>query len=169
MLNMEAGPKRTNIDFLIPARGLIGFRSEFIRMTKGEGIMYYTFAQYDEYAGDIPRQRTGSLIAHKEGEAVPYALHQFEDRGVFFITPKTKVYRGMIVGEHNRPQDIPVNVCKTKKMTNMRSATADVMVTLQAPKIMGLEDALEYIQDDELVEITPKSVRMRKADLVKLR
>ena len=169
MLNMEAGPKRTNIDFLIPARGLIGFRSEFVRMTKGEGIMYHTFAQYDEYAGDIARQRTGSLIAHEEGEAVAYALHQFEDRGVFFITPKTKVYRGMIVGEHNRPQDIAVNVCKTKKMTNMRSATADVMVTLQAPKIMGLEDALEYIQDDELVEITPQSVRIRKADLVKLR
>ena len=114
-------------------------------------------------------KRTGSLIAHEEGETVAYALHQFEDRGVFFITPKTKVYRGMIVGEHNRPQDIAVNVCKTKKMTNMRSATADVMVTLQAPKIMGLEDALEYIQDDELVEITPQSVRIRKADLVKLR
>ncbi len=169
MLNMEAGPKRTNIDFIIPARGLIGFRSEFIRMTKGEGIMYHTFAHYDDYAGDIPRQRTGSLIAHEDGEAVAYALHQFEDRGVFFITPKTKVYRGMIVGECNRPQDIPVNVCKTKKMTNMRSATADVMVTLQAPKIMGLEDALEYIQDDELVEITPQSIRIRKADLVKLR
>ncbi|MBE7708027.1 MAG: translational GTPase TypA [Cyanobacteria bacterium SIG27] len=169
MLNMEAGPKRTNIDFLIPARGLIGFRSEFVRMTKGEGIMYHTFAHYDEYAGDIARQRTGSLIAHEDGEAVPYALHQFEDRGVFFIVPKTKVYRGMIVGEHNRPQDIAVNVCKTKKMTNMRSATADVMVTLQAPKIMSLEDALEYIQDDELVEITPQNVRIRKADLVKLR
>ena len=169
MLNMEAGLKRTNIDFLIPARGLIGFRSEFVRMTKGEGIMYHTFAHYDDYAGDIPRQRTGSLVAHEEGEAVAYALHQFEDRGVFFITPKTKVYRGMIVGECNRPQDIAVNVCKTKKMTNMRSATADVMVTLQAPKIMGLEDALEYIQDDELVEITPQSVRIRKADLVKLR
>ncbi len=169
MLNMETGVKRTNIDFLIPARGLIGFRSEFVRMTKGEGIIYHTFAHYDEYAGDIARQRTGSLIAHEDGEAVSYALHQFEDRGVFFITPKTKVYRGMIVGEHNRPQDIAVNVCKTKKMTNMRSATADVMVTLQAPKTMGLEDALEYIQDDELVEITPENVRIRKADLVKLR
>ncbi len=169
MQNMEAGPKRTNIDFIIPARGLIGFRSEFVRMTKGEGIMYHTFDRYDEFAGDIPRQRTGSLIAHEEGEAVAYALHQFEDRGVFFITPKTKVYRGMIVGECNRPQDIAVNVCKTKKMTNMRSATADVMVTLQAPKIMNLEDALEYIQDDELVEITPENVRIRKADLVKLR
>jgi len=169
MLNMETGPKRTNIDFVIPARGLIGFRSEFVRMTKGEGIMYHTFAHYDEFCGDIPRQRTGSLIAHEDGEAVSYALHQFEDRGVFFITPKTKVYRGMIVGECNRPQDIAVNVCKTKKMTNMRSATADVMVTLQAARPMGLEDALEYIQEGELVEITPENIRLRKADLVKFR
>ena len=165
MQNMETGEKRTNIDFLIPARGLIGFRSDFIRMTKGEGIMYHTFSHYGEYAGDIPRQRTGSLIAFEDGEAIPYALHQFEDRGVFFVTPKTKVYRGMIIGECNRPQDLAINICKTKKLTNMRSATADVMVTLQAPKIMSLEDCLEYIADDELVEVTPQSVRMRKANL----
>lgn len=165
MQNMETGEKRTNIDFLIPARGLIGFRSDFIRMTKGEGIMYHTFSHYGEYAGDIPRQRTGSLIAFEDGEAIPYALHQFEDRGVFFVTPKTKVYRGMIIGECNRPQDLAINICKTKKLTNMRSATADVMVTLQAPKIMSLEDCLEYIADDELVEVTPQNVRMRKANL----
>ena len=165
MQNMETGEKRTNIDFLIPARGLIGFRSDFVRITKGEGIMYHTFSHYGEYAGDIPRQRTGSLIAFEDGEAIPYALHQFEDRGVFFVTPKTKVYRGMIVGECNRPQDLAINICKTKKLTNMRSATADVMVTLQAPKIMGLEDCLEYIAEDELVEVTPKNVRMRKANL----
>lgn len=165
MQNMETGEKRTNIDFLIPARGLIGFRSDFVRMTKGEGIMYHTFSHYGEYAGEIARQRTGSLIAHEDGEAIPYALHQYEDRGVFFVIPKTKVYRGMIVGECNRAQDIVINVCKTKKLTNMRSATADVMVTLQAPKIMGLEDCLEYIADDELVEITPQNIRMRKANL----
>lgn len=165
MQNMETGEKRTNIDFLIPARGLIGFRSDFVRMTKGEGIMYHTFSHYGEYAGDIARQRTGSLIAFEDGEAVPYALAQFEDRGVFFVTPKTKVYRGMIVGEGNRPQDLAINICKTKKLTNMRSATADVMVTLQAPKIMCLEDCLEYIADDELVEVTPLNVRMRKANL----
>ena len=165
MQNMETGEKRTNIDFLIPARGLIGFRSDFIRMTKGEGIMYHTFSHYGEFAGEIARQRTGSLIAFEDGEAIPYALHQFEDRGVFFVTPKTKVYRGMIVGECNRPQDLAINICKTKKLTNMRSATADVMVTLQAPKIMALEDCLEYIAEDELVEITPQNVRMRKANL----
>ncbi len=169
MLEMSMVGNRSNMRFSIPARGLIGFRSEFIRMTRGEGIMNHTFEEYKPFAGDIPRQRSGSLIAFEQGEAIPYALGQFEDRGVFFITPKTKVYRGMIVGECNRPQDIPVNVCKTKKLTNMRSATADVMVTLQAPRQMSLEDCLEYIADDELVEVTPKSVRIRKADLVKFR
>ena len=169
MQEMQAIGTRSHMRFIIPARGLIGFRGEFIRMTRGEGIMNHTFYDYQYYAGDINRQRTGSLIAFEEGVAVPYALAQFEDRGVFFITPKTKIYRGMIVGECNRPQDIAVNVCKTKKLTNMRTATADVMVTLQAPRIMSLEECLEYISDDELVEVTPKSVRMRKADLVKLR
>ncbi len=169
MLNMETGSKRTNIDFSVPARGLIGFRSEFIRMTKGEGIMYHTFEKYDTYAGDISKPRNGSLIAFETGEAIPYALHQFEDRGVFFVTPKTKVYKGMIIGECNRPQDIAVNICKTKKLTNMRTATADVMVTLQSPRIMSLEDCLEYIQDDELVEITPENVRIRKANLTRIK
>lgn len=169
MQDMHSNGIRTNIRFLIPSRGLIGFRSEFIRMTRGEGIMYHTFESYEPYAGDIPRQRCGSLIAHEDGEAIPYALAQFEDRGVFFITPKTKVYKGMIVGEGNRLQDIAINVCKTKKLTNMRSATADVMVTLQAPRIMSLEDALEYIGNDELLEITPQNIRIRKADLTRNR
>ncbi len=167
MLEMQVSETRTSMAFSIPARGLIGFRSEFIRMTRGEGVMNHTFAEYKPYAGDIPKQRSGSLISHEDGEAIPYALAQFEDRGVFFVTPKTKVYRGMIIGESNRPQDIAINICKTKKLTNMRSATADVMVTLQAPRQMSLEDCLEYIQDDELVEVTPENVRMRKADLTK--
>ena len=169
MLEMGNATSRTHIKFSIPARGLIGFRTEFIRMTRGEGIMYHTFDEYKPYSGDIPRQRNGSLIAHEQGEAVPYALAQFEDRGVFFITPKTRVYRGMIVGEGNKPQDIVVNVCKTKKLTNMRSATADVMVTLQAHRELSLEDALEYIGDDELMEVTPENIRLRKMDLVKFR
>jgi len=167
MKDMQSAKGRTTLTFHIPARGLIGFRSEFIRMTRGEGIMYHTFLEYRPYAGDITRQRNGSIIAHEEGEAIPYALAQFEDRGVFFVTPKTKVYRGMIIGECNKPQDVVVNICKTKKLTNMRSSTADVMVTLQAPKIMSLEESLEYISDDELVEITPKNVRIRKADLTR--
>ena len=169
MLEMSNASGRTQMRFSIPARGLIGFRTEFIRMTRGEGIMYHTFDEYKPFAGDIPRQRNGSLIAHEAGDAVPYALAQFEDRGVFFITPKTKVYRGMIVGEGNKPQDIIVNVCKTKKLTNMRSATADVMVTLQAHRELSLEDALEYIADDELMEVTPENIRIRKMDLVKFR
>lgn len=167
MQEMSVSSGRTHLRFLIPARGLIGFRSEFIRMTRGDGIMYHTFHKYQPFAGEIPRQRSGSLIALEEGEAIPYALAQFEDRGVFFITPKTKVYRGMIIGEGNRSQDIAVNICKTKKLTNMRSSTADVMVTLQAPKIMSLEDCLEYISEDELVEITPENIRIRKAELNK--
>jgi len=167
MKEMQNAKGRTNMTFHIPARGLIGFRSEFIRMTRGEGIMYHTYLEYRPYAGDIPRQRNGSIIAHEQGEAIPYALAQYEDRGVFFVTPKTKVYRGMIIGECNKPQDIVVNICKTKKLTNMRSATADVMVTLQAHKEMSLEECMEYISDDELVEITPQNVRIRKADLTR--
>lgn len=169
MLDMNSNSIRTIMKFSIPARGLIGFRSEFIRMTKGEGIMYHTFEQYKPLAGDIPRQRSGSLIAFEDGEAIPYALQQFEDRGVFFVKPRTKVYRGMIVGECNKPQDILINVCKTKKLTNMRSAGADVMVALAAPRQMSLEDCLEYIADDELVEITPENIRLRKAPWVKLK
>ena len=167
MKDMQNSKGRTVMTFHIPARGLIGFRSEFIRMTRGEGIMYHTFLEYRPFAGDIPRQRNGSIIAHEQGEAIPYALAQYEDRGVFFVTPKTKVYRGMIIGECNKPQDIVVNICKTKKLTNMRSATADVMVTLQAHRQMALEECLEYIAEDELVEITPVNVRIRKADLNK--
>ena len=167
MLEMNNANGRTTMKFSIPARGLIGFRSEFIRMTRGEGIMYHTFDEYKPYAGDIPKQRSGSILAHEQGEAIPYALAQFEDRGVFFVTPHTKVYRGMIIGEGNKAQDIVVNICKTKKLTNMRSSTADVMVTLQAHKELSLEECLEYIGDDELVEITPENIRMRKQDLVK--
>lgn len=167
MLEMGVTNGRTHLKFSIPARGLIGFRSEFIRMTRGDGIMYHTFDTYKPFVGEIPKQRSGSLISLEQGEAIPYALAQFEDRGVFFVTPKTKVYRGMIIGEGNRSQDIAMNVCKTKKLTNMRSSGADVMVTLQAPKIMTLEDCLEYIAEDELVEVTPENVRIRKAELGK--
>lgn len=167
MQEMSLSVGRTHLKFSIPARGLIGFRSEFIRMTRGDGIMYHTFDEYKETVGEIPRQRSGSLISLEQGEAIPYALAQFEDRGVFFVTPKTKVYRGMIIGECNRPQDVAMNVCKTKKLTNMRSSGADVMVTLQAARPMTLEDCLEYISDDELVEITPENIRIRKAELGK--
>ncbi|OGI29331.1 MAG: GTP-binding protein TypA [Candidatus Melainabacteria bacterium RIFOXYA12_FULL_32_12] len=169
MLNMQSNGIRTILNFVIPARGLIGFRGEFIRMTKGEGIMYHSFKDYKPFSGEIPSYRNGSLLAHEDGEAIPYALQQFEDRGVFFIRPKTKVYRGMVVGEHTRPQDLIVNVCKTKRLTNMRSSTADVMVTLQSTRDLSLEDCLEYIKEDELLEITPQNIRIRKANLTNLK
>lgn len=169
MLDMQSTGVRSKLEFVIPARGLIGFKGEFIRLTRGEGIMYHTFNKYDTLAGDIPKQRMGSLVAWEQGEAVPYALDQFADRGTLFITPKTKVYKGMIVGEGNRAQDVAVNVCKTKKLTNMRTSTADAMVVLKAPKLLSLEEALDYIADDELAEITPESIRLRKADLTRTR
>lgn len=169
MLDMQSTGVRSKLEFVIPARGLIGFKGEFIRLTRGEGIMYHTFNKYDTLTGDIPKQRMGSLVAWEQGEAVPYALDQFADRGTFFITPKTKVYKGMIVGEGNRAQDVAVNVCKTKKLTNMRTSTADAMVVLKAPKLLSLEEALDYIADDELAEITPESIRLRKADLTRTR
>ncbi len=169
MTDMNSNGIRSAITFEIPARGLIGFRSEFIRITKGEGIMCYSFKEYRPYIGDIESHKAGSLIAHEDGEVISYALQQLEDRGLFFVKPKTKVYRGMIVGENNRPQDLVVNVCKSKKLTNVRSSTADVMVTISAPRDMGLEDCLEYIKEDELVEITPQNVRMRKANLSKIK
>ncbi len=163
MQDMQAfGNGRTQLEFAIPARGLIGFRGEFMRMTRGEGIANHSFLDYRPKGGDIETRRNGVLISFEEGEATFYALRNAEDRGVFFISPGTKVYKGMIVGEHNRAQDLELNVCKTKALTNMRSAGADELVQLQAPVEMSLERALEYIGPDELVEVTPQSIRLRK-------
>lgn len=162
MQNMQVGSGRTQLEYTIPARGLIGFRGEFMRATKGEGIMSHSFLDYRPNAGDIETRRNGVLISFDEGEATFYALKNAEDRGVFFIKPGTKVYKGMIVGEHNRPQDLELNVCKTKQLTNMRSAGADELVQLQVPIEMSLERALEYIGSDELLEVTPESIRLRK-------
>lgn len=167
MQHMHSMNGRTVLEFLVPARGLIGFRSEFIRITKGEGIMNHSFFDYQPHAGDIGQLRNGVMIAWEDGEATAYAIQQFEDRGDFFIKPGTKVYGGMIVGEHNRPQDLDVNVCKAKKLTNIRSAGAEVLATLQVPIEMNLERSMEYINEDELVEVTPQSVRLRKAKLSK--
>lgn len=153
---------RTQLEFVIPARGLIGFRGEFMRMTRGEGIMNHSFLDYRPLSGDVETRRNGVLIAFEEGVSTYYSMQGAEDRGVFFITPGTKVYRGMIIGENNRPQDLELNVCKAKQLTNHRSATSEELVHLQAPIDMGLERALEYIGSDELVEVTPKSVRLRK-------
>ncbi|HEY9797423.1 MAG TPA: translational GTPase TypA [Leptolyngbyaceae cyanobacterium] len=163
MQDMQVGGNgRTQLEFVIPARGLIGFRGEFMRLTRGEGIMNHSFLDYRPLSGDVETRRNGVLIAFEEGVATFYAMKNAEDRGVFFITPGTKVYKGMIVGEHNRPQDLELNICKTKQLTNHRSATGDELVQLQTPVDMSLERALEYISSDELVEVTPQSVRLRK-------
>jgi GTP-binding protein len=163
--NMHVDRSQALLEFIVPTRGLIGFRSEFLRLTKGNGVMNHAYLSYRPWCGEIQQQRNGVLIAWEEGPATAYAMAAAEDRGVFFITPGTKVYAGMIVGEHSRPSDLDINVCKTKKLTNMRSSNSDVLVTLQAPLEMGLEKCLEYIQSDELVEITPKNIRMRKRGL----
>lgn len=156
------GGDRTQLEFIVPARGLIGFRGEFMRMTRGEGIMNHSFLDYRPLCGDIEARNKGVLISFEEGVSTFYAMKNAEDRGAFFISPGTKVYRGMIIGEHNRPQDLELNVCKTKQLTNHRAAGGDELVQLQAPIDMSLERALEYIAPDELVEVTPQSIRLRK-------
>jgi GTP-binding protein len=168
MQNMETGADgRTQLEFVVPARGLIGFRGEFVRATRGEGIMSHSFFEYRPMQGDFESRRNGVLISFEEGTATFYALKGAEDRGQFFITPGTKVYKGMIVGEHNRPPDLELNVCKAKQVTNIRSAGAEVLDTLQSPIQMTLERALEYIGPDEMLEVTPESIRLRKLAMKK--
>lgn len=150
------------LEFTIPARGLIGFRSDYLTLTKGYGIMNHVFHNFEEYKGDIGGRSRGVLVAWEDGVATPYALHALGDRGIMFIDPTIEVYRGMIVGENTREDDIDVNVCKKKHMTNMRSAAADESLRLEPPRKLTLEQAMEYIEDDELVEVTPHSIRMRK-------
>lgn len=148
--------------FKIPSRGLIGYRQEFISDTKGEGILNTIFEAYEPYKGDIPRRKTGSLISFETGESTAYGLSQAEDRGLLFIDPGTSVYSGMVVGENPKGLDIEVNVCRKKQQTNIRAAGSDEAIKLSPPVILTLEQALEFIEDDELVEITPKHFRLRK-------
>jgi GTP-binding protein len=152
----------TRLEFSIPSRGLIGYRSEFLTDTKGNGILNTIFDGYAPYKGDIERRTQGSLIAFESGEAVTYGLYNAQERGVLFIQPGTKVYEGMVVGQNPKGEDIEVNVCKKKHVTNMRSSTADEALRLSPPKIMSLEECLEFIEDDELLEVTPLSLRIRK-------
>lgn len=150
------------LEFIIPARGLIGFRSEFLTDTKGNGIMNHVFYDYMPYAGEIPERNRGALIAFETGEAVTYGLYNAQERGRLFIGPGTQVYEGMIVGESSRPEDIVVNVCKRKHLTNMRSATADEALRLTPPVQLSLEECIEFLAEDELLEVTPKNLRLRK-------
>jgi len=163
MVNMHSAAEGyMRLEFKIPARGLIGYRSEFLTDTKGNGIMNHVFYGYEPYKGDISSRQRGSLVAWEDGEAVTYGLYNAQERGTLFITPGTRVYEGMIVGENARNEDIVVNVCKKKHVTNMRASGSDEALRLTPPRIMSLEQALEFISDDELVEITPKNIRLRK-------
>ena len=152
----------TRLTFRIPSRGLIGYRNEFMTDTKGNGILNTIFDGYDLYKGDITFRKTGSLIAFESGESVTYGLFSAQDRGTLFIGPGEKVYGGMVIGMSAKPEDIELNVCKKKHLTNTRSSSADEALTLVPPKILSLEQALEFIEDDELLEVTPKSIRIRK-------
>lgn len=153
------------LEFTIPARGLIGFRSEFMTNTKGNGIMNHVFRGYVPYKGDIPGRARGSLVAFERGETTAYGIYSLQDRGTMFVAPNQQVYEGMIVGENSRDIDIDINPCKKKNVSNMRSSSSDEAIRLTPPRELTLEQALEYINKDELVEITPKSIRLRKAIL----
>ena len=152
----------TRLQFSIPSRGLIGFRGEFLTDTKGNGIINTTLEGYEPYKGDIQYRKNGSLIAFESGEAITYGLYNAQERGQLFIGPGEKVYAGMIVGQNPRTEDIEVNVCKTKHLTNTRSSSADEALRLVPPRILSLEQALDYIDTDELLEVTPQNLRIRK-------
>ena len=156
------GAGSTRLTFSIPARGLIGYRNEFLTDTKGEGIINTVFSGYAPYKGDLNYRSQGSLIAFESGEAVTYGLFNAQERGALFIGPGEKVYAGMVVGENGKPEDVEVNVCKRKQLTNTRSSAADEALRLTPPRIMSLEQCLEFIDNDELLEVTPKSLRIRK-------
>ena len=153
------------LEFTIPARGLIGFRSEFLTNTKGNGIMNHVFRGYAPYKGDIPGRSRGSLVAFEQGETTPYGIYTLQDRGTMFISPNQMVYEGMIIGENTRDLDMDVNPCKKKNVSNMRSSSSDEAIRLTPPRILSLEQALEFINDDEMVEVTPESIRLRKTIL----
>ena len=153
---------RMRLEFLIPARGLFGYKSEFLTDTKGEGIMSSVFHDYEPYKGEIPKRATGSLVAFETGEAVTYGLYNAQERGELFITAGTPVYEGMIVGASPKQEDLVVNVCKKKHLTNTRASGSDDALRLVPPRNLSLEDSLEFLADDELLEVTPKSIRIRK-------
>jgi GTP-binding protein len=160
MVNHGSG--RVRLEFRIPTRGLIGFRSQFLTDTRGTGIMNHLFAGWEPWHGAIPSRATGALVADRTGVATAFALYNLQERGEIFIDPGTTVYEGMIIGENARVNDMDVNPTKEKKQTNMRASTADEAIRLIPPRKLSLEQAIEFINDDELVEITPQSIRLRK-------
>jgi GTP-binding protein len=160
MVNNGSG--RVRLEFRIPARGLIGFRSQFMTDTKGTGIMNHIFASWEPWHGVIAARANGALVADRSGVATSYAIFNLQERGEIFIDPGVNVYEGMLIGENSRTDDMDVNVCKEKKQTNMRSSSADEAIRLIPHRELSLEQAIEFIADDEFVEITPKSIRLRK-------
>jgi GTP-binding protein len=156
------GTGRVRLEFETPSRGLIGFRNEFLTETKGTGLLNTIFLRWDEWQGSIRGRSTGSLVADRSGETTTYALFNLQERGTMFLRPGTKVYEGMIIGENARAVDLDVNAIKEKKLTNMRAASADEAMRLVPVKDLSLEQALEFIADDELVEVTPQTTRLRK-------
>jgi GTP-binding protein len=162
LLKMDTRGNLAHLEFIIPARGLIGMRSRMLNATQGEAIMHHTFARYDKARGSIPRRANGVMIALETGQVTAYALDQLSDRGMMLVEPGDRVYEGQVVGEHCKDDDICVNVVRQKKLTNMRASTKDFTVILKAARKMSLEIALEYIENDELVELTPNSIRIRK-------
>ncbi|MCR4894297.1 MAG: translational GTPase TypA [Eubacteriales bacterium] len=167
LTKMDNMGSRTRLEFLIPTRGLFGYRNEFLTDTRGEGIMASVFDSYSKYKGEIARRTNGSLVAFETGEAVAYGLFNAQDRGNLFIAPGTKVYEGMVVGVNKKSGDMAVNVCKQKQLSNMRAAGHDDKLRLVPPRILSLEQCLEFLADDELLEVTPESLRIRKAILNK--
>ena len=165
MVSMETQGDRVNIEFNIPSRGIIGLRTNVLTASQGEAIMAHRFKEYQPYKGDIPRRTNGSMIAMESGTAFAYAIDKLQDRGRFFIYPQEEVYAGQVVGEHVHENDLVINVTKSKKLTNMRASGSDEKARIIPPVIFSLEEALEYIKEDEYVEVTPKSMRMRKVIL----
>ncbi len=165
LLEMKPQGSRTRLEFLIPSRGLFGYKSELLTDTRGEGIMSSVHYGYDYYKGDIERRICGALVAHEAGECIGYGLANAQERGALFVKPGDKVYGGMIVGENPKGEDLVVNVCKRKQLSNMRSCSSDDALRLIPPKIMSLEKAIEFLNDDELLEVTPESIRLRKTIL----
>lgn len=166
MVNLtNTGSGRANLEFLIPSRGLIGFRSQFLTDTKGAGVMNSLFEDFKPWFGDIPHRTNGALVADRSGRVTGYACVGMEDRGELFIETGTQVYEGMIVGERNKRDDLNVNITKEKKLTNMRASNSDATVTLRPPKLLSLDQAIEFIDEDEVIEVTPKTIRLRKFDL----
>jgi GTP-binding protein len=162
MTNMEPKAERMILKFMIPSRGIIGLRNYLLNVTAGEAVVTHRFKEYQPYKGEIPGRISGSLICMEQGEAIPYSLHNLQDRGKFFIEPGEPVYEGQVIGEHSRGGDLVVNVTKTKKLTNMRATGSEEKMRISPAVKFTLEEALEYIQSDEYVEVTPKSIRLRK-------